>query len=163
MPRILIVDDEPVVLDVLRRLLEEDGREIALAGSSDAALAVAAQVPLDVALVDKNLGTSSGLELSRKLKSLQPELEVILITGYASLDTAIEAVQIGAFDQEDAANEVADHISRRYHTAKVLRFSSPVGDWWVRVRVKDDDRERAEEIARDTRTPQGSIFLVRLD
>ncbi len=73
------------------------------------------------------------------------------------------AVQIGAFDQEDAANEVADHISRRYHTAKVLRFSSPVGDWWVRVRVKDDDRERAEEIARDTRTPQGSIFLVRLD
>src|SRR5207245_1307687 len=41
---------------------------------------------------------ASGLDLSRKLKGLQPELEVILITGYASLDTAIEAVQIGAFD-----------------------------------------------------------------
>jgi rare lipoprotein A len=73
------------------------------------------------------------------------------------------AVQIGAFDQQDAANVVADRLSRRYHTAKVLCFSSPVGDWWVRVRVQHDDRKRAEEIAHNTQTPQGSIFLVRLD
>ena len=98
MPKILIVDDEPVVLDVLRRLLEEDGREIALAGGLDAAVEVARQGPLDVALVDKNLQGASGLDLSRRLKAMQPELEVILITGYASLETAIEAVQIGAFD-----------------------------------------------------------------
>ncbi len=73
------------------------------------------------------------------------------------------AVQIGAFEQEDAADKVADHLSHRYHTAKVLCFSSPVGDWWVRVRVQDDDRKRAEEIAHNTQTPHGSIFLVRLD
>jgi len=73
------------------------------------------------------------------------------------------AVQIGAFDQEDAANSVADRLSRRYHSAKVLCFSSPVGDWWVRVRVQHDDRKRAEEVARETQTSQGSIFLVRLD
>jgi two-component system, cell cycle sensor histidine kinase and response regulator CckA len=98
MPSILIVDDEPVVLDVLKRLLEEEGREIALAGSPEEAMRVAAGGPLEVALIDKNLQGASGLDLSRKLKALQPELEVILITGYASLDTAIEAVQIGAFD-----------------------------------------------------------------
>jgi rare lipoprotein A len=73
------------------------------------------------------------------------------------------AVQIGGFDQQEPATEVADHLTRRYHTAKVLCFNSPAGDWWVRVRVKDDDRKRAEEIAHDTQTPQGSIFLVRLD
>jgi rare lipoprotein A len=73
------------------------------------------------------------------------------------------AVQIGAFPEEGAANELADRLSRRYRTAKVLRFSSPVGDWWVRVRVLDDDRQRAEEVARDTQTLQGAIFLVRLD
>jgi peptidoglycan lytic transglycosylase len=73
------------------------------------------------------------------------------------------AVQIGAFDKEHAANDLANHIARRYHTAKVLRFSSPVGDWWVRVRVKDDDRARAEEIAHDVHTREGNIFLVRLD
>ena len=73
------------------------------------------------------------------------------------------AVQIGAFEGEKSANDVADHLMRRYRTAHVLRFSSPVGDWWVRVRVLDDDRKRAEEVARDSSTPEGSIFLVRLD
>jgi rare lipoprotein A len=73
------------------------------------------------------------------------------------------AVQIGAFDKERAATELADHISHRYHTAKVLHFGSPIGDWWVRVRVQNDDRGKAEEVARDTTTPEGAIFLVRLD
>lgn len=73
------------------------------------------------------------------------------------------AVQIGAFEKEHTANKLVDHLSHRYHTAKVLCFSSPVGDWWVRVRVQDDDRKRAEEVARNTHTSEGDIFLVRLD
>jgi rare lipoprotein A len=82
----------------------------------------------------------------------------------APLDTGGRwAVQIGGFGEEDAARDLADHLTHRYHTAKVLSFNSPAGDWWVRVRVQNDDRKRAEEVARDTRTDQGSIFLVRLD
>lgn len=73
------------------------------------------------------------------------------------------AVQIGGFDHEKAARELASHLMRRYHTAKVLTFNSPVGDWWVRVRVKDDLRARAEEVAKDASTNEGAIFLVRLD
>jgi rare lipoprotein A len=73
------------------------------------------------------------------------------------------AVQIGGFQTEDSARDLADHLTRRYHTAKVLTFPSPAGDWWVRVRVKDDVRERAEEVARAEKTSEGGIFLVRLD
>jgi rare lipoprotein A len=73
------------------------------------------------------------------------------------------AVQIGGFEEEKAARDLAGHLSRRYHTAKVLTFDSPAGDWWVRVRVKDDLRARAEEVMRDTKTSEGGIFLVRLD
>lgn len=73
------------------------------------------------------------------------------------------AVQIGAFGHEEDARELAGHLSRRYHTAKVLTFNSPVGDWWVRVRVKDDLRARAEEVMRDEKTAEGRVFLVRLD
>jgi rare lipoprotein A len=73
------------------------------------------------------------------------------------------AVELGGFDREKMARDVADHLSRRYHTAKILTFNSPAGNWWVRVRVKDDLRARAEEITRDTKTPEGGVFLVRLD
>ncbi len=73
------------------------------------------------------------------------------------------AVQIGAFGKEHAADRLADNLSHRYQTARVLCFSSPIGDWWVRVRVQGDDRRKAEEVAKNTRTSEGDIFLVRLD
>lgn len=82
----------------------------------------------------------------------------------SSLDTGGRwAVQIGSFADEKGASELADHLQRRYQTAKVLRFASPTGDWWVRVRVLDDDRQRAESLAHETETAEGSVFLVRLD
>jgi len=73
------------------------------------------------------------------------------------------AVQIGAFEKEHAADKLKDHIAHRYQTARVQCFGSPIGDWWVRVRVLDDDRKRAEEVARNVHTSEGDIFLVRLD
>jgi peptidoglycan lytic transglycosylase len=73
------------------------------------------------------------------------------------------AVQIGSFAGQKAAAELADHLQKRYQTAKVLKFISPVGVWWVRVRVLDDDRERAIALVRETKTAEGSVFLVRLD
>ena len=73
------------------------------------------------------------------------------------------AVQIGGFVTEGTARELAGHLSRRYQTAKVLTFNSPAGDWWVRVRVKDDLRARAEEVMHAEKTTEGGIFLVRLD
>lgn len=73
------------------------------------------------------------------------------------------AVQLGGFERENRAREIADHLTRRYHSARVLTFSSPTGAWWVRVRVKNDLRARAEEITRETKTTEGGVFLVRLD
>jgi rare lipoprotein A len=73
------------------------------------------------------------------------------------------AVQIGPFEKEGPARKLEQHLSRRYQSAKVLSFDSPTGDWWVRVRVQQDDRKRANEVAKNTETVQGAIFLVRLD
>jgi rare lipoprotein A len=82
----------------------------------------------------------------------------------AALETGGKwAVQIGGFDDQQSADKIADHLTRKYRSAKVLRFASPTGDWWVRVRVKDDDKRRAQEVAQTTETRQGSVFLVRLD
>ncbi|HEX4783816.1 MAG TPA: septal ring lytic transglycosylase RlpA family protein, partial [Candidatus Sulfotelmatobacter sp.] len=73
------------------------------------------------------------------------------------------AVQIGGFPHEPVATKLADHLKRRYHTANVLCFASPAGDWWIRVRVQDDDHSRAEKLAAETQTSEGAVFLVRLD
>lgn len=82
----------------------------------------------------------------------------------APLDTGGRwAVQIGSFTGEKAAAEMAEHLQKRYQTAQVLKFKSPVGVWWIRVRVLDDDRQRATALAHETQTAEGAVFLVRLD
>ena len=107
------------------------------------------------------------LAAAKKLDVWQPGLakvKVELMQTPAPLDSGGRwAVQIGAFDDKHAADDLAGHLSRRYHTAKVLQFASPTGAWWVRVRVKDDDRHRAEELAHATQTTEGAVFVVRLD
>ncbi len=107
------------------------------------------------------------LAAARKLDVYLPgvaEVKVEVMQTPAPLATGGKwAVQIGGFPQEEAAGKIADHLKRRYRTAKVLKFSSPAGDWWVRVRVLDDDRERAQKLAAETETTEGAVFLVRLD
>jgi rare lipoprotein A len=91
-------------------------------------------------------------------------VRVEVLRAPAALDTGGRwAVQIGGFTNEKTAAGLAEHLQRRYQTAKVLKFASPTGDWWVRVRVLDDDRHRAQEVARESQTADASIFVVRLD
>jgi len=107
------------------------------------------------------------LAAARKIDVWQPgvaEVKVELMEAPESIVSGGKwAVQIGGFPDEHVAKELADHLTRRYHTAKVLCFASPAGDWWIRVRVLEDDRGRAKELADETETPEGAVFLVRLD
>jgi rare lipoprotein A len=73
------------------------------------------------------------------------------------------AVQIGSFETEKRAAAVADHLTRRYRSANVEKFLSPVGVWWIRVRVLNDDRQRAESLANESEVKEGSVYVVRLD
>jgi rare lipoprotein A len=103
---------------------------------------------------------------ARKVDVLQAGVAMVRIEVLrtpSSVASGRWAVQIGAFDEQPAAEKLVDHLSHRYRTAKVQCFRSPVGEWWVRVRVQNDDRKLAEDILHDTRPSQGSIFLVRLD
>jgi len=107
------------------------------------------------------------LAAARKVDVWQPgvaQVRVDLMQTPAPVDSGGKwAVQIGGFPDEDQATKLADTLTRRYHTAKVLRFASPAGDWWIRIRVLDDDHVRAQQLAAETRTPKGAVFLVRLD
>jgi rare lipoprotein A len=112
-------------------------------------------------LIDLSLAAAKKLDVWRAGLA-EVKLEV-LKTPVPLEDGGRWAVQIGAFEKEKPARDLAGHLERRYHSAKVLCFGSPVGDWWVRVRVLDDNRARAKELAQATQTSEGAIFLVRLD
>jgi rare lipoprotein A len=107
------------------------------------------------------------LAAARKIDIYQPgvaEVKVEVMQTPAPLETGGRwAVQIGGFPDEEEATRLADHLERRYRTAKVKRFKSPAGEWWVRVRVLDDDRQRAKDLVAETTTTEGAVFLVRLD
>jgi rare lipoprotein A len=107
------------------------------------------------------------LAAARKLDVYLPgvaEVKIEVMQTPVPLETGGKwAVQIGGFPDKDEAAKLADHLIHRYRTANVKRFNSPAGDWWVRVRVLDDDRERARQLAAETETTEGAVFLVRLD
>jgi peptidoglycan lytic transglycosylase len=72
------------------------------------------------------------------------------------------AVQIGAFHDAQTAAQMKSRLQQRYQTADILQFKGPTGDW-IRVRVPGDDKRRAEQVASETATGEGGVFLVRLD
>jgi PAS domain S-box-containing protein len=90
---ILVVDDDPSMLETLEDVLAKGGHRVHAADRGSSALDRLAQSPaVDVAIVDFKLPDISGLELLNRLKAVSPETEVILITGYASLATALDAI-----------------------------------------------------------------------
>ncbi len=99
MPNILIVDDDRETCTFMTELLSQPDREILTAHDPSAAMALMARRPFDLIVSDINLNArSSGLDLLREFKTNQPAGQVVLISGFGTLETAIEALRAGAFD-----------------------------------------------------------------
>lgn len=94
---ILVIDDEEVVRVLFQSLLEEEGYLTLLAEDGQKGIEMLNQHTPAVALVDKNLPDISGLDLIASEKKRHPNTEFIMITGYASLDSAVKAMEVGAF------------------------------------------------------------------
>ncbi len=96
--KLLIVDDELSVRDSLGKWFREEGYEIGTAESASEALTRLAEKRWDVALLDIKMHGTDGIELQRRLHELDPDLIVIMMTGYASVETAVTALKNGAYD-----------------------------------------------------------------
>ena len=96
---VLVVDDHAALADNLREILTEDdsGIEVTVLGTGKRALSVARKRGFDVAIVDVKLPDASGVDVLSRLKEVSPESEVILITGFATIDAALAALRGGAF------------------------------------------------------------------
>ncbi len=96
--RILIVDDEAVVRDSLQGWFDSEGYEIGVAPGGREALLAIQKRQYDLALLDIKMPGMDGIELQKRLREADPELTVIMMTGYAVVDTAVQALKAGAYD-----------------------------------------------------------------
>ncbi len=95
---ILIVDDESTVCHVIRTVLESHGRTVLVADSAEAAYRHLTTANVSVALIDVVLPKMSGLELLAEARRVAPATEIVVMTSHASLDTAMQAIHLGAYD-----------------------------------------------------------------
>ena len=93
-----VIDDEPIILEVLGQLLSSEGFEVEISASGEEALQKYESRPFDIVLLDLMMPDMSGLEVLRTIRRIQPQALVIIITAYASVESAIEAMKLGAFD-----------------------------------------------------------------
>jgi len=93
---VLVIDDDETFNTVLARALNRRGYTVRCAANAAAALSEAQQAPPDAVVLDLNLGSSSGLQLIRPLLDAAPHCRIVVLTGYASIATAVEAVKLGA-------------------------------------------------------------------
>ena len=96
--RILVVDDEPMQRQMLQGFLEKQGFEVMAAAGGREALALFAQHPIHLVLIDHRMEDMNGDEVLRRLRAASPLVRAIMITAYGSVDTAVRVMQLGADD-----------------------------------------------------------------
>lgn len=98
MPELLIVDDEKKMVALLQAILEEEGYRVRGADSGGRAIAILKEHPVDIVVTDLRMAPIDGMEVLKAAKRFQPECEVLMMTAYASAETAVEAIKAGAYD-----------------------------------------------------------------
>ena len=96
--RILIIDDDVDFAASLKLILENENYQSLLSHSEKEALEVIGKNAVDLALIDIRLGQDDGIELLPKLKEIQPDLLCVMVTGFGSIETAVQALNNGAYD-----------------------------------------------------------------
>lgn len=117
--QILIVDDEQNIRKTLTILLETEGHTVAAVSNAQDAVSATTQTSFDLAFVDLRLGVDSGMELIARLRSAQPWLKIVIITAYASIETAVQALQRGA----------SDYVPKPFTPAQIQVILQRVGEW----------------------------------
>lgn len=148
---VLVVDDEAFVLDTLRLFLEGEGCNVRVASCSDQALSEFAEREPEVALVDVRMPGGDGLQLLKKLKARHSDVEIIMATGCSSLEIALEAMRLGAYDYVtkpivDLDNDLLRVVEKAAERFRLRRSNRSLnGDLQV---AKHEVRSAAENLDR---------------
>jgi len=144
--RILIVDDEKVALKNLEHVMKKEGYEVVSTQSGQNALKILEEQKFEVVLTDLKMEKVDGMQILRRCRELYPDTEVVMITGYATLESAVESMKHGAF----------------YYIAKPFRLDEVrkvVSEAVEKVRLKSENRQLREQIE----SYQGKVKIITQD
>ena len=130
---VLVVDDEVGPRESLRAVLKPD-YQVLVAAEGEQAIRVVEQEPVDVVLLDLRMPGLSGIRVMEKIKAIDPSIEVILVTGYASYETVLEALRLHAFDYVPKPFNVP-HLREMVKRAATHRHSQG----WLQQSSKEDE------------------------
>jgi len=133
--RILVVDDEEVALANLCHVLQKEGYEVTGAGSGPEAVHLLEEQPFDLVLTDLKMEKIDGMTVMARARELHPDLEVVMITGYATVDSAIAAMKAGAYH----------YIAKPYKLDEVRKV---VREALEKTRLKRENRTLRHHLAR---------------
>ena len=169
MAHILVVDDEPAIRLALKKFLKEQNYEVSIAANSDEALKFLEQEVVDVALVDLVMPKMDGIELIQTMKRVQPKMIPIVITGFGTITSAVQAMKAGAFhyltkpfDLDDVSSIVAtalehrelkeENILLRSQLQKEYKFANIVG--------KSDEMQAVFDLVEKVAETDSTILLL---
>ncbi len=142
-PHILVMEDEEIVARGLEMVLEEEGYDVDLAFTGAGALETFADRDFDLLVADLRLPDSDGMEIIKIVKERRPETEVVVITGYSSVTSAVDAMKIG----------VADYLAKPFTESEIkiaienaLRKERPAAP----EKVKAEDKAAADKLIQKT-------------
>ncbi len=144
--RLLIIDDERIALKNLEHVMKKEGYEVTGTQSGPNALKLLDEQQFDVVLTDLRMEKVDGMQILKRTREFYPDTEVIMITGYATLDSAVEAMKHGAF----------------YYIAKPFRLEEVrkvVQEAVNKVRLKTENRHLREQLE----TYQGKVKIITQD
>jgi DNA-binding NtrC family response regulator len=134
--KILIVDDDEVVRDSLGKWFDSEGYQAGVAASAREALELLQKERWDISLVDIKMPGTDGMELQSRLRDIDPEMPVIIMTGYASVETAVRALKNGAYD----------YITKPFDPDELVHLVSKALDHHRAKREVDRLRENLQEV-----------------
>jgi two-component system, NtrC family, response regulator AtoC len=123
-PRILVVDDDAVAADLLREVLTQEGYQVVTATQGSEAVRLGTQSTFDMVITDLKMPDIGGLEVVRSLRQISPQTILIVITAFGSFETAIEAIQTGAYDYISKPFKIGDikvTVQRALNQQRLIR------------------------------------------
>jgi DNA-binding NtrC family response regulator len=133
--KVLLVDDEAEFVETLAERMRARGMEVATSTSAENAVTMAGDQDFDVIVLDLRMPGMDGIEALRELKKRRPELQVILLTGHATLATGIEAMKLGATDFLEKPADVAT-LTEKIKKAQARKM----------ILVEEETEERLRDI-----------------